>query len=255
MASLQLKLANFQGPLDLLLYLTKKMEVDLYDIPIAEITRQYMNYIRSWQKNNLVIAGEYLVIASTLTAIKSKMLLPTAKEEEVGLNMEEELEKVDPRLELAKQLVEYQNFKEVADVLQRCADKRGFYFTKSPMNIDEYQDGCRELPLDKYTIIDLFLSFQRILTREKEKQPVETVIVQEQMTIEDCVLSIKENLYKNKVSGQDGLYFADLFLTVNAKLVIITTFLALLELIKNNQVCIFQKQSFDPIMITLAGAK
>ncbi|MDR0614956.1 MAG: segregation/condensation protein A [Lactobacillales bacterium] len=248
MEPIQLKLNTFEGPLDLLLHLTQKMEVDLNDIPIAEITKQYMAYINSWQENKLEIAGEYLVMASTLMFIKSKMLLPTeVYDEEVD---EEKFENVDPRAELTKQLREYRQFKNVAFALQEFEKERSHYFTKEAVNIDEYRDENFELPPNQYTTISLFLAFSDLLEKQKNQQPINTTIETETFTIEEKMSQIINQLETIKKRGSTSLRFNELFLKDSSKTEIITTFLAVLELIKIKQLDIQQKTNYSSIEIT-----
>jgi segregation and condensation protein A len=247
MEPIQLKLNTFEGPLDLLLHLTKKMEVDLNNIPIAEITKQYMTYIHSWQKNKLEIAGEYLVMASTLMFIKSKMLLPTeVYDEEVN---EDELKSADPRAELAKQLREYRQFKNVALTLQEFEQERSHYFTKEAANIDEYRDENFKLSPNQYTTISLFLAFSASLEKQKNQQPINTIIETEIFTIEEKMSQIINQLKITKKRGNDSLRFNKLFSEDSSKTEIITTFLAVLELIKTKQLDIQQETNYSPIEI------
>ena len=247
MEPIQLKLNTFEGPLDLLLHLTKKMEVDLNDIPIAEITKQYIAYINSWQENKLEIAGEYLVMASTLMFIKSKMLLPIeVYDEEVN---EDELKSADPRAELAKQLREYRQFKNVASALQEFKQERSYYFTKEAANIDKYKDENFKLPPNQYTTISLFLAFSAFLEKQKNQQPINTTIETEIFTIEEKMSQIINQLKITKKRGSAFLRFNELFSEDSSKTEIITIFLAVLELIKTKQLDIQQKNNYSPIEI------
>ncbi|MDR0690587.1 MAG: segregation/condensation protein A [Streptococcaceae bacterium] len=248
MEPIQLKLNTFEGPLDLLLHLTKKMEVNLNDIPIAEITEQYMDYIHSWQENKLEVAGEYLVMASTLMFIKSKMLLPT---EIYGEELsEEEFKNLDPRAKLARQLLEYRQFKNVASALQEFEKERSHYFTKEAANIDEYRDESPELPPNQYTIISLFLAFSDLLEKQKNQQPINITIETETFTIKEKMSQIIQQLEATKKRGDSYLRFNELFSEASSKAEIITTFLAVLELIKTKQLDIQQKTNYSPIEIT-----
>src|SRR5690606_4106514 len=131
------KIDAFEGPLDLLLHLINRLEIDIYDIPVAEITEQYLFYIHTMKELQLDIASEYLVMAATLLAIKSKMLLPKHEDEqledEIGMEMEE-----DPRDELVERLVEYRKYKEAAEDLKELEQERGLMFTKPPSDLTDF---------------------------------------------------------------------------------------------------------------------
>jgi len=141
MQEIKIKLDVFEGPLDLLLHLIRSLEIDIYDIPIADVTEQYMNYIHAMKTLELEVAGEYLVMAATLMAIKSQMLLPKQELEE---DYDDEYEE-DPRDALVAQLLEYRKYKYAADRLSEKAEERSQYYTKDPMDMDEYQEVEQEL--------------------------------------------------------------------------------------------------------------
>ena len=141
LTEINIKLDVFEGPLDLLLHLIQQMEIDIYDIPIATITEQYMNYIHTMKTLELAVAGEYLVMAATLMAIKSKTLLPVQE----FVTDDEELWEEDPREELVTQLLEYRKYKYAAERLTEKAEERSLYYTKEPMNIDGLADAEKPL--------------------------------------------------------------------------------------------------------------
>ena len=153
MEELNVKLDIFEGPLDLLLHLIKTMEIDIYDISIAEITEQYMSYIHTMRKLDLEIAGEFIVMAATLMSIKSKMLLP---QEIVELDEDSEYEAIDPREALVQQLLDYKKFKYVATVLKELETERGDYFTKEVTDLSMYEQESKPLEPNEITTIDLF---------------------------------------------------------------------------------------------------
>lgn len=145
------KIEAFEGPLDLLLHLINRYEIDIYDIPVAQITEQYMAYIHAMQELELDIASEYLVMAATLLAIKSKMLLPAPEEEDDGDMEFDEVD--DPREELMQRLLEYKKFKEAARELKRREEERALLFTKPPSDLSAYADEKRQRRLTStYTI-------------------------------------------------------------------------------------------------------
>lgn len=231
------KLDIFEGPLDLLLYLIKKNEIDIYNIPIAIITEQYLHYLKMIKSLNLDMAGEYLVMASTLIHIKSKMLLPAPEE-----LLEEEKEE-DPREELVRQLLEYQSFKEAAlklesrpllerDIFTRCA---AVYDETGKWNIDE--DALVEV-----NVFDLILAFHRLVSRTGQKELIEIDL--EKMSITDIINEIMERLSQEK-----SLTFEELLGEKKDRRRVIYTFLALLELIKMKMVKAYQTAVFGVIRI------
>ncbi len=224
----RVRLEVFEGPLDLLLHLIKKNELDIFNIPIAEITADYLNYIKLFRRLNLDFAGEFLVMASTLIHIKSRMLLPPAETVE-----EEELE--DPRQELAARILEYQKFKEAASILkEREAIQRNVY-GRLPV-IPQDEDYTIEA-----TLFDLLDAFQKVVIRaEKEVRE----IIQEDISIEDRIREIL-NLLENK----RFINFEAIFTGQRTKRLLIVTFLALLELIRLKRVFARQAEAFGAIRI------
>lgn len=243
MNELNVKLEIFEGPLDLLLHLIKTLEIDIYDIPISEITEQYMLYIRSMQELDLELAGEYIVMAATLMSIKSKTLLPKA---EVDLSDSDYVDEIDPREQLVAQLLEYRKYKYAAGVLKDKETERGQYYTKEATNLDEYKEQVEPLAPNEVTTIDLFLAFSDILNRQKELGPMSTSIVSEEFSIEDKIKEITEKMLHLKTS--QGLTFNSLFY-VFTRNEIVTTFMALLELIKAGEVVAKQASSTEPIVL------
>ena len=230
--SYKVKLEVFEGPLDLLLYLIRKNEIDIYDIPVASITEQYLEYIELMRMLDLNIAGEFLVMAATLIHIKSKMLLPP--EEKEILPEEEE----DPREELVRRLLEYKKFKEVAGVLQDLEGQRKNMFTRSA--------AVLELgPSEKFFEASLF-DLITALTRALKDVPREVFqeIVKDEFTVEQKVHDLLHMLVKNPI-----VYLSELFKNTKSKLEIIATFLAVLELIRLKEIIVVQKKSFGEIEV------
>lgn len=151
MREIKIKLAVFEDSLDLLLHLIQKLELDIYDIPIADVTEQYMEYIHTMKTLELEVAGEYLVMAASLMAIKSQMLLPKQELEPIDDAYEE-----DPREALVAQLLEYRKYKYAAEQLSEKAEERSQYYTKEPMDIEDYRETTEELPEHQLNTIDLF---------------------------------------------------------------------------------------------------
>lgn len=162
---INLKLDVFEGPLDLLLHLIQKLEIDIYDIPITAVTEQYMSYIHAMQTLELEVAGEYLVMVATLMAIKSQMLLP--KQELEIIDDEDFFEEEDPREALVAQLLEYRKFKYALTVLHEKEEERKLYYTKEPMDMDDYKEEDTTLPPNQINTIDLFLAFHAMLEKKK----------------------------------------------------------------------------------------
>jgi len=248
MEKMLLELENFEGPLDLLLHLIKKLEIDIYDIPIAQITDQYLAYINSMQELQLEVAGEFIVMASQLMAIKSKMLLPTETYE--GEDEEYELLPEDPREALVKQLIEYKRFKKVSAILHELEEERSLYFTKEPMNVDDYKEDDTKLDPNQYNTIDLFLAFHQMLANRHEKKPIQTTIESETVSIEERMEQIVYRLAESFKNGKRQLLFDELFEKDYTKSELVTTFIAVLELMKKKQVRIEQEENFTPITLT-----
>jgi segregation and condensation protein A len=231
----KVKLEVFEGPLDLLLYLIKKDEVDIYDIPIELIARQYMEYLGLMRMLDLDIAGEFLVMAATLMMIKSRMLLPP--EERSELEAEEE----DPRWELIRQLIEYKKFKDAAANLQEMESRAGNMFLRSaedPAVVAE-QPG---VGLKDVTIFDLIASFNEALKRVQVNEVGE--IMAERFTVADGIESILQ-----RIREETRVVFTTLFRPLSTRHEIIATFLALLELIRLRQVVARQETVFGDIAI------
>jgi segregation and condensation protein A len=228
------QLEIFEGPLDLLLHLIKKEEVDIHDIPIAKITDQYLSYLDLFEQLSLDLAGEYLVMAATLMQIKSRMLLPPVEGEEE--------DEEDPRHALVAQLEEYQRFRAAAaglgerDVLDRDVFRR----RAAPL-----EDENRELPpLRELDLADLVDALREVLKRLPEEQAHE--IVGERIAIADRIPVILERLRQGDVE------FASFFAEGSSRREVISTFLALLELVKMRAVRAFQSERFGSIVMTLA---
>ncbi len=234
--SYEIKLDIFEGPLDLLLYLIRKNEIDIYNIPIALITEQYLSYLDMMRSLNLDLAGEYLVLASTLVHIKSKLLLPPAE----GDGEEEEGE--DPRAELVQQLLEYQAFKEAAlrlddrPLLERDVFKRGAP-VEEPATAEERDEALVEVD-----VFELVTAFRRIIAGLDLKEDLE--IDAEKMSLTDRINEIMERLTEE---GQ--ITFADLLGDRTDRRRIIYTFLAILELMKLRMVRAYQSGPFGTIRL------
>lgn len=226
----QVKLEVFQGPLDLLLYLIKKDEIDIYDIPIARITQQYLEYVQLLETLNIEIAGDFLVMAATLIYIKSKMLLPP----EPKVEGEEDLHE-DPRAELVEQLLEYQKFKSAANMLYEKAEVEGACYTRGSLETDKNN------PEVTATVVDLLRVFKEILDRAKAVQEME--IQREEMSMSEKLTQIRALLAERK-----EINVREVFALARSKRELILTFLAFLELVKETQIILIQSQLFGEII-------
>ncbi len=232
-----IKLDIFEGPLDLLLYLIKKNEIDIYNIPVALITEQYLQYIKIIKSLNLDLAGEYLVMASTLIHIKSKMLLPVPDE-----SSPEETDE-DPRAELVRQLLEYQAFKEAATALEKRPLLERDVFTRSaPLDDDKEKSAENEEDLIEVNIFELIEAFHRLVSRIDQKELLEIDL--EKMSLTDIINEVMERLTREK-----NLTFEELLGERRDRRRIIYTFLAVLELIKLKMVKAYQTSAFGVIRI------
>jgi segregation and condensation protein A len=231
-----IKLDIFEGPLDLLLYLIKKNEIDIYNIPVALITEQYLQYLKMIKSLNLDLAGEYLVMASTLIHIKSKMLLPEPEEPE-------EEEEEDPRAELVRQLLEYQAFKEAATNLGERPILERDVFTRAAFLPEETEKSiATEEELIEVSIFELIEAFHHLVSRIDKKELLEIDL--EKMSLTDIINDIMERL-----SNEKNLTFEELLGERKERWRIIYTFLALLELVKLRMVKAYQTSAFGVIRI------
>ncbi len=231
----KVELDVFEGPLDLLLYLIKQEEVDIYHIPIERITTQYMEYLGLMRMLDLNIAGEFIVMAATLMMIKSRMLLPV--EERPELEAEEE----DPRWELVRQLVEYKKFKDAAAVLQTCEVRQENVFGLGAEHLNLAPEDAG-LPMQDVTLFDLITAFREALKRAAPEEIGE--IQSERFSVSDKIDAILTTLRRDR-----SISFRALFAPAAPRYEIICTFLALLELLRLRQVCALQEGPFAEIVI------
>ena len=231
----KVKLEVFEGPLDLLLYLIKKEEVDIYDIPISKITDQYLEYLELMQLLDLNIAGEFLVMAATLMHIKSKLLLPPDETE--GEDKEEQ----DPRAELVRRLIEYKKFKEAAAELQHMESHQKHFFARVGIAVPEDTSPVKDEYFEA-SLFDLITAFTKVL----KDIPKETFhnIVKDEFTVSEKIHDIL-HLF---VDAQK-MFFTDLFKKAKNKIELITIFLALLELIRLKELVVVQVSPFAEIEI------
>ena len=225
----KVKLEIFEGPLDLLLFLIKKEEVSIYDIPIARITEQYLDYLRVMQELDIGVAGEFLVMAATLIRIKSQMLLPrdpTIPDDQIE----------DPRKELVYQLLEHQKFKAAANMLYQRATIEAGTFTRADLDADKNN------PEISVTAYQLFEVFREVLNRKKAITEIE--IAREEQTMAEKILEIKTLLKKSK-----EVRARQVFESAKSRRECVLIFLAILELVKELAIRLRQSETFGEIVI------
>ena len=238
--SYKVRIEIFEGPLDLLLYLVKKDHLNIYDIPIAKVTEQYLAYMDLMKMLDLNIAGEFLVMAATLMQIKSKMLLPP----DPTLDPQEEQE--DPREELMRRLLEYEKFKEIAENLRQreLTQKEIYKRPKSEAEVTATPPDAQEGPVYfEASIFDLIDAFSKAM--ENVPREVFYEVVKDEFTVEEKVHDILHRLL-----FENSMAVSKLFAEAKHKVEIVVTFLAILELIRLREVVAFQKEMFQEIEIT-----
>ena len=226
--------SDFEGPLDLLLHLIKINKMEIENINVESITNQYMEFINQMKENSIDIASEYLVMASELVHIKSKMLvnIKDDSDDEYEINSEDDLK---------EKLLEYERIKEITNTFKDLESTRSEVYTKIPSNLSEYK---KDAPLDSnITINDLLEAFQNFLNREKLKKPINTRITKRELSVDDRVRSIR-TIFKTKKK----IKFTELFEEISRPFVIVT-FLSILEMSKNDEIKLIQEQNYGDITI------
>lgn len=229
----EVTLDQFSGPLDLLLHLIKESKVDILDIKIEEIATQYLNFIHHMEELNLNIASEYLVMASELIEMKSRLLLPRNKEE-----VEEE---EDPKELLVRRLLEYEQYKKMTESFKTLEAIRQEIYTKTPESLKEYVTEDTTISID-VTLDDMMAAFQKFLERKEASKPLSTKVTKKEITVEERRTSIRHILREKK-----KIEFTELF-DVFTKEYIVVTFLAILEMARKGELAIKQERSFDKII-------
>ena len=232
--SLRVRVKVFEGPLDLLLHLIRQQQIDIYDIPIAAVTEQYLDYLNLMRELDLDIAGEFLVMAATLIQIKSRLLLPRPPAEEEGEGEEE-----DPRLELVQRLLEHEKFKKAAEVLYERKSIEGESYARGREQEDE---GAMEETLVEAGIFDLIHGLSRVLREAKKRRLIE--IAEETFTVEEKIAWLRE-----RIAAKQPVSFAELFASAGSREEILVSFLALLELVRMRELKIYQSKTFGEILI------
>lgn len=235
---LKLELEAFQGPFDLLLHLIKELKVDINDIPMTEITEQYIAYIKSMQELELDIAGEYLVMAATLLEIKSRMLLPIEPIEDIDSEYEG-----DPREILVQQLLMYQQFQQVATALEIKEANRSHLFTRPAEDLSKYQSAI-PLPENEISLAQLADAFSLALQRELARAPKERQIEHDPLTVEQKIAEIRTIIQTKR-----GKIKFSTLLNSHSRHEIITTFMAVLEMVRKQSIVFYQEEALAPITI------
>ncbi|MEE0775785.1 MAG: segregation/condensation protein A [Bacillota bacterium] len=242
---LAIKLDIFEGPFDLLCHLLDENRVDIYDIPIAEITAQYLEYLDAMANLDLEVASEFLVLAATLIAIKTKMLLPVVKKDDTGEFPEGYYQDDDdPRSDLVRQILEYKKYRELAESFRELAEEQK---TKIPRSNDEeiYVSMFRgETVLKNVSVDKLRLSMEKVIDRMKQREIVHTVS-KENITVEDRMHLIESRLQ----SHPEGFLFSELYDYESSHIRVIIVFLALLELIRRKKIRVLQKENYGEILL------
>lgn len=235
-----IKLPIFEGPFDLLLHLIRQNEIDIYDIPIAQITEQYLEYLQRMEEMDLEIASSFLVMAATLLSIKARMLLPRPSVAEDG---EEEQE--DARESLVRDLLEYMMFKDAAQAMNRLYEEQKAYIPRD--NEPELYANLfsAENPLEGKTLADLEKAFAKVLKKAKERGQLLLEIEREQVTLRDRL----EHLYRLLCERPKGILFADAFDDCCSRMQFIVTFLALLELAHQGVLKVTQNEVYGDIYL------
>ncbi len=227
---IKLRLGEFAGPLDLLLYLIKQEQANIFDIPVARIADEYLKYIRLMKSLDIALAGDFLVMAATLIEIKSKMLLPRETLEETG----EEF--ADPRRELVDRLLEYEKFKNAAQMLYERSTVEQAVFTRGGIESDE-----NNLEVNA-TVFDLLNVFQKILAKHKEEIQLE--IEREEMSLADMIKSLKKQIFSAK-----EIYLSKIFAQMKTKPELVLAFIAILEIVRTESVKLLQDKIFGDVIL------
>ncbi|MBZ2065317.1 segregation/condensation protein A [Streptococcus sanguinis] len=234
---MDIKLKDFEGPLDLLLHLVSKYQVDIYDVPITEVIEQYLAYVATLQAMKLEVTGEYMVMASQLMLIKSRKLLPKVAD---NAELEDDLEQ-----DLLSQIEEYRRFKLLGEKMSLQHEDRALYYSKPKLEL-VYEDA--ELLHDKSTI-DLFLAFSKVIAKKQEEfSKNHTTIVRDEYKIEDMMEVVRQ-----RCADRSRLALQEIFAETKDMNEVITLFLATLELVKVQEVQVIQEENFGNIYLVGRG--
>ena len=234
---LRIHLSDFQGPMEVLLYLIKSQEIDIFNIPIVEITDQYLKFLELMEEENLEVAGDYLVIAATLIQIKSKMLIPVELDED-----EEEIEEEDPRMELVEKLIAYRMYRDMAGRLSGLEAERSDWFTRNVKpRASELKSDDEEIMIEA-TMFDLALAFKGVLRFLQEDTA-------HQVELEESSVDEKVDYIQAILEMQDDVGWTDLFKVCKSRTEMVCTFLAILELVRMDGISASQSETFGELRL------
>ena len=232
----KVEIDQFHGPLDLLLYFIRRDEIDINDIPIAKITAEYLQIVEDMKSMNLSVAGEFILMAATLMRIKSKMLLPRPDLDDLG-------EPIDPRTELVQQLIEYKKYKDIADNLSEKWEALSYQHERSvTQSIDDIEEEINYLK--EISVFELAKHFKEVMDRAPEINPYE-------VDLNTLDLSDKKQFILSSFDGRGILSFEHLLKSCKSKLEVVITFIALLDLVQQFKIAVFQSSLFEDIEIHL----
>ena len=239
--SYQVKLENFEGPMDLLLYFIRRDELDIYDIPIGQITKDFVDMIEEWKRLNMLIAGEFIVMAATLMRVKAKMMIPRPELDDEGVI-------IDPRTELMQQLIDYKRFRDAAEMLDSIAGERSHVVPRQFEQDIKVLDGDEiGTLLRDVTLYDL----ARVFKEAMENRPV---MSQFELNREPIKLEQQKEFLFKYFDGDGRLKFSTLLKNLKTRLEIIVTFLAILDLVREGTCTLEQNDVFDDIELIHLGA-
>ena len=230
----QIQLDNFEGPIDLLLYFIRRDELDIYDIPISKITKEFVETVEEWEKMHLHVAGDFIVMASTLMRIKAKLLLPRPELDDDG-------EIIDPRTELVQQLVEYKRYKNAAEILNNLSNDQSQRFTRQlePLLVVDESDVEENLILD-VTLFDLARFFKSAM----DSMPL---VSQFELNREPVKLEEQKKFIFKHFDGDGRLKFSTILSKLETRMEIVVTFLAILDLVREGSCIVIQENVFDDL--------
>ena len=237
----RIQLENFEGPLDLLLYFIRRDELDIYDIPIAKITKDFIGVIEEWKRANLILAGDFIVMASTLMRVKAKMMIPRPELDEDG-------KEIDPRAELMQQLIDYKRFRDAADILNNMAVERSHSISRQFEQELSKTDDDLVIYFKDVTLFDL----SRIFKEAIESTPV---ISEFELNREPVRLEKQKELILKYFDGEGRLRFTTIITKLNSRMEIIVTFLAVLDLVRDGICNLEQSDVFGEIELVHLSLK
>jgi len=232
----KIQLENFEGPLDLLLYFIRRDELDIYDIPIAKITKDFIDVIEEWKRANLILAGDFIVMASTLMRVKAKMMIPRPELDEDG-------DIIDPREELMQQLIDYKRFREASDILKNMAINNSYSIRRQfEQELSNAEDDELEAYFKDITLYDLARKFKEAI----ESKPV---ISQFELNREPIRLEKQKELILKYFDGEGRVRFTTIINSLKSRMEIVVTFLAVLDLVRDGLCSLEQSDVFGEIEI------